>query len=245
MPVRLVLWDIDQTLIDTRGMGRLVYERVFSRITGVALRELAALQHGNTELDTVHSTLTSHGLVPSEELVYDMLAALAEGFGAARAELAERGRVLPGALEALTALTGLSTVRQSVLTGNTRAVAEIKVRAFGLDPYVDLRLGAYGDDHRDRPALVAFARDRAATHFGRSLDPPEILLVGDTPNDVTAALTTGAQIVAVASGAFSVQELRDAGAPTVLATLAELLPLAPTLFGAGDEVAAADEVPAG
>ncbi|MBL7501789.1 HAD family hydrolase [Frankia sp. CNm7] len=238
MPVRLVLWDIDQTLIDARGMGRLVYQRVFPTVTGVPLQELVALQHGRTELETIHDTLERHGLAASDEVVAGLLAALAAGFEAARAELAGRGRVLPGAREALGALAARTALRQSVLTGNTRAIAQIKVEAFGLDPFFDFRLGAFGDDHRDRAALVAVARDRAAALLGHPIEPDQVLLIGDTPNDVDAALTTGARILAVASGSYSVDDLRAAGAPTVVASLVDLTGLADGLFDSTDQVPA-------
>jgi len=214
----LVLWDIDHTLIETRGVGRKIYQRIFPEVTGLSLRELATV-HGRTELDIIHNTLRLHGIEPTERAVNAVAAALTQGYEAARVELAERGRVLPGVVAMLEQLAAEPGLHQSVLTGNTTDVAKIKVEAFGLDSYLDLSLGAYGDDHRDRAELVTIARKRATHHLDTPISPDQILLIGDTPNDVDAALTTGAHILAVATGKYTTAELHAAGATTVVENL--------------------------
>jgi phosphoglycolate phosphatase len=226
---RLVLWDLDLTLINGRGMGRVVYERVFPTVTGQPLRDVAMLQGGRTELETIHDTLALHGIPVTDALERGLLDALAVGFDEARAELVTRGEVLPGAREALAALAARPAVRQRVLTGNTRAVAAIKVAAFGLAGFLDLTIGAYGDDHAERAALVPIALARVARVHGEVIAPADTLLIGDTPNDVTAARVSGARVVAVATGSYSARALRDAGADAVLASLTDLLPLLPAL----------------
>lgn len=218
---RLVLWDIDHTLIESRGVGRLIYERVFPAVTGQSLRELATV-HGRTELDIMHDTLVLHGIDPTEQTIHQLAAALADGYGDAIDELASRGRVLPGVWEALELLANKPGVHQSVLTGNTTDVARIKVEAFGLDRYLDLSLGGYGDDHRDRTELVTIARKRASHQLGTAINASQVVLIGDTPNDVHAALNAGAHIIAVASGNYAVDDLRAAGADTALESLVDL-----------------------
>lgn len=217
---RLVLWDIDHTLIESRGVGRLIYERVFPAVTGQPLRELATV-HGRTELDIMHDTLVLHGIEPSERIVNQLAAALADGYGDAIDELASQGRVLPGVWEALESLANEPGVYQSVLTGNTADVARVKVEAFGLDRYVDLALGAYGDDHHDRAELVVIACKRASQRLSTAIATNQVLLIGDTPNDVHAALNAGAQIIAVASGKYSIDDLRAAGAATAVTDLTQ------------------------
>jgi phosphoglycolate phosphatase len=217
----LVLWDIDHTLIESPGTGRLVYERVFPAVTGQPLRELATM-HGRTELDIMHDTLALHDIEPTEQLINQLLTALAAGYRGAIDELISRGRVLPGVREALDALAGKPDVHQSVLTGNTAEVARIKVEAFGLDHYLGLALGAYGDDHRDRAELVAVACERAGRHLGVTINAGQAVLIGDTPGDVRAALTAGARIIAVATGEYTVEDLRAAGAATVTQSLGSL-----------------------
>lgn len=222
--MRLVLWDIDHTLIESRGVGREIYERVFPGVAGQPLRELASV-HGRTELDIMHDTLQLHDVEPSKHALNRLAAALAEGYRAAIDELTTRGRVLPGVWKALEAFAAEAGTHQSVLTGNTTAVARIKVEAFGLDRYLDLSVGAYGDDHRDRAELVTIARERAAQQLGTTILPEHVILIGDTPNDVNAARTAGAHVIAVASGKYSVPELRAAGATSTLEDLTALAQL--------------------
>jgi phosphoglycolate phosphatase-like HAD superfamily hydrolase len=112
-------------------------------------------------------------------------------------------------------------VVQSVLTGNTRPSAEIKLKAFGLDRFIDFDIGAYGTDDDTRANLVDIARSRSATTHATAFDGPATVLIGDTPNDVAAALASGARIIAVASGKDSASALADAGATTVLADLSD------------------------
>jgi phosphoglycolate phosphatase len=115
-------------------------------------------------------------------------------------------------------------VHQSVLTGNVRSVAEVKLAALGLREWLDLCIGAYGDDHEDRTELVQVARRRAAAVHGRSaaaFDGTETVVIGDTPLDISAALAAGARAVGVATGSHSADELAMAGADAVLPDLTD------------------------
>ena len=216
----LLLWDIDHTLIESRGMGRTIYERIFPKATGHQLRELATV-HGRTELDIIHDTLQHHNIEPTEQTINDVATALADGYRAAADELAQQGRILPGVLDALEAFAAAPGLHQSVLTGNTTAVARTKIEAFGLESYLDLAIGAYGDDHHDRAELVTIARARAEHYRGTTLPIENVVIVGDTPSDIEAALAAGAQSIAVASGNYTTDDLRNAGATTVLDALHE------------------------
>jgi phosphoglycolate phosphatase len=215
-----VLFDVDHTLIETRGVGREMYERVFPAVTGVAFRRLASVS-GRTELDTIRETLDLHGVEPTDDAIRGLATALAEGYGAARGELAERGRALPGAEDVLARLAAEPAVHQGVLTGNLRDVARIKLEVFGLDQYLDLEASAYGDDSPERAALVAIAQRRATEQTGAKFDNEHTFLIGDTPKDVEAGLVAGVRVIAVASGKSSVQELRDAGAASAFADLTD------------------------
>lgn len=221
---RLVLWDIDHTLIESRGLGRAIYERVFPAVTGQPLRELATV-HGRTELDIMHDTLQLHDVEPTDTNIHRLATALAKGYRAAAEELATRGRVLPGVWQALEAFHSEVGLHQSLLSGNTTDVARVKVEAFGLDGYLDLALGAYGDDDRERAELVDIARKRAAQKLGTAISVEQVVLIGDTPADVEAAIASGTRIIAVASGTYTVEDLRAAGAETVLADLSNLAQL--------------------
>ena len=110
-------------------------------------------------------------------------------------------------------------VVQSLLTGNIRQLAEVKLGPLGLLDDLDLDAGAYGDVHEVRAELVHAARRNAARGYGRDFAGQATVLVGDTPLDVEAALATGARAVGVATGDFTAQELAAAGAHAVLPDL--------------------------
>jgi len=122
--------------------------------------------------------------------------------------------------------SGAEAVRiyQSVLTGNVRSVAEVKLAALGLREWLDLCIGAYGDDHEDRTELVHVARRRAAAVHGRSaaaFGGTATVVIGDTPLDISAALAAGARAVGVATGSHSADDLAMAGADAVLTDLTD------------------------
>jgi phosphoglycolate phosphatase-like HAD superfamily hydrolase len=113
-------------------------------------------------------------------------------------------------------------VYQSVLTGNVRTLAEVKLNAVGLRNPLDLAIGAYGDDHEVRAELIHLARRRACAVYGRSpsdFSGTATVVVGDTPLDIEAALAADARAVGVATGEYSVQDLEAAGAHAVLIDL--------------------------
>lgn len=219
-PRLLVLWDIDHTLLASRGVGREMYVRAVPAAFDIPFVDLAEVS-GRTELDIIAETLVLHGIEPSDVNVTRLAQALAENYDAARVELADRGRVLPGAREALAAFAQDEAVCQAVLTGNLRAVACVKLETFGLDRYVNLDASAFGDDHHVRAELVHLARRRAAEHTGGSFGATNTVLIGDTVRDVQAAHAAGARVIAVASGHSSVDELQKAGAENVISDLVD------------------------
>jgi phosphoglycolate phosphatase-like HAD superfamily hydrolase len=96
------------------------------------------------------------------------------------------------------------------------------MRHFGLDRH--FAFGAYGCDHADRNRLGPVALERAARHAGRSFTPEETVVIGDTPKDIDCARALGSRCVAVATGRFTVDELRNAGATRVVASLQDFQP---------------------
>jgi phosphoglycolate phosphatase len=110
---------------------------------------------------------------------------------------------------------------QSLLTGNIRALAEVKLGPLGLTEHLDLEVGAYGDTSEVRAELVPLARGLAALAYDRDFGGEATVLVGDTPRDVEAALATGARAVGVATGSFTAADLGAAGAHAVLNDLTD------------------------
>jgi phosphoglycolate phosphatase len=187
---------------------------------------------GRTEPVIFRDALRVNGIEASEDLYEQFAAAQAQGYVDHLDELRSQGRALPEAREALEALAERDDVTQSVLTGNTRPAAEIKLRAFGLDRYINFDIGAYGTDDDTRANLVAIARQRAEQAHAQDYEAGQTILIGDTSNDVAAALGSGARIVAVATGKESVADLTAAGADTVLADLTDTAAVVAAILGA-------------
>uniref|UniRef100_UPI003F495AF1 HAD family hydrolase n=1 Tax=Nonomuraea sp. CA-252377 TaxID=3240003 RepID=UPI003F495AF1 len=217
---RLVLWDIDHTLIETGGVGREVFADAFTQVTGTPMQGMAEVS-GRTELVIFGETLDMHGIPRSDEYFAQFIKLQARGYELRAHELRLRGRVLPGALNALQALDRRPAVTQSVLTGNTRASAQAKLRIFGLEQYLDFAIGAFGEDDPVRARLVAIARDRAHRSIGLAHTPDTTVLIGDTPQDVIAGKEGGAHVIGVASGKSSATDLKAAGAEVVFADLTD------------------------
>lgn len=273
----LVLWDLDGTLLDAGGAGSDLYAMVFLQLFGRPLDAHAPMA-GRTDRAIILETLDMAGISEPRRHVDPFIEGLRAQAPAVRELVALRGRALPGAATALTALAAASRwlassprglplspcgpppsaygpapsargpeasrwgrtmpnapemprlvdapgrVHQSVLTGNIRTVAEVKLSALGLREGLDLCIGAYGDDHEVRAELVHVARRRAAAVHGRlptDFGGAETVVIGDTPLDVEAALATGARAVGVATGRYSVAELASAGADVVLPDLTD------------------------
>jgi phosphoglycolate phosphatase-like HAD superfamily hydrolase len=214
----LVLWDIDHTLIETRGVGGRLARAAFEEITGRQTEHMADAT-GKTEPVILAETLKACGMEATEEHQQRYARALPEQYRRHAEELKQVGRVLPGAAEALAALCQVPGIVQTVLTGNYKGVAAIKLAVYELDGFLDLDVGAYADDGTDRAALVPIAQKRATERHGHTFTRENTVVIGDTTHDVAAAHNGGAAIVAVASGNDSAEELRKAGADTVLSNL--------------------------
>ncbi len=217
--VRLVLWDIDHTLISSGGVGSEIAAEAFASVTGVAMRAQADIS-GRTERTIFRETLKLHDLDPNDFAFADYAAALADGYIRHAERLRRRGRALPGAAEALATLAAEPEVMQTVVTGNVKAVAKIKLAVFGLAASIDAEAGGYGDDHEDRAPLVDLAIHRASKYARHPFTPAEVTLVGDTVADVDAARANHVRVIAVATGRHTPEALHHAGATVVLPNLA-------------------------
>jgi phosphoglycolate phosphatase len=214
----LVLWDIDHTLIETRGVGGELYRAAFEEITRRKMEHKPEIT-GKTEPAILAETLKLHDMEPSDDYQAKYTEALARQYEQHADELRQRGRALPGAREALAAMAEQPGAIPTVLTGNLRAVAATKLRVFELDGFLDLDVGAYGDDEAERPKLVAVAQQRAGAKYSAEFSRDNTVILGDSPSDVETGLKGGARVVGVASGKSSVEELRGAGAAWVLEDL--------------------------
>ncbi|WP_341771200.1 HAD family hydrolase [Amycolatopsis acidicola] len=215
--MKLVLWDIDQTLIDLRGAGRDWYTQVLAEVLGVTMTGMPPL-FGRTERAITSELLQAHGIEPSEELVQKVWAGLVDVSAAAVPTLTTRGIALPGAASALAGLHGQAV--QSLVTGNLREVAWHKLSAFELHEQLDFEIGGYGSLSAHRPDLVAYAVEQASARHS-PFAAEAVVVIGDTPHDIDAALVHGARAIAVATGKFDEAALRDAGAHEVFQDLSD------------------------
>jgi phosphoglycolate phosphatase len=210
----LVLWDIDHTLLETRGLGAEFYRHAFEHATGRPMEQAAEVT-GQTETSILIATLRLHGITEDEPYLSRYALALAHEYEQHRDQLRTHGRVLSGARDVLAALAEASGIVQSVLSGNLRAVSAAKLNTFDLDRYLDLDVGAYGDDDRDRPALVAIAQSRAGQRYGTIFARDNTVIIGDSTHDINAGRRGGARSIGVASGSDSAEALMQAGAEVV------------------------------
>lgn len=221
-----MLWNIDLTLVDVAKVTRAAYAEAFAKITGRPLVQLPQMA-GRTEPEIFFDALALNGVnlrnaVESERLLAPFGAELATSLAARRDLLTTEGQALPGAAESMAAVAGLPDVVQSVLTGSSRPNATLKLRAFGLDRYVDLTVGGFaGSDAYPKGALLRVARQRAEEKYEVTFAESATVYLGDSPRDVEAAKIGGARSLAVASGRASTAELRDAGADAVLPDLTD------------------------
>lgn len=232
----LVLWDVDLTLINAGGAGRATYEAAFREMFG---RELPAVSFsvsmaGRTDRAIALDILTGAGIADARGHIDEFQAIQAVHAPSLAGPIRASGRVLPGVHAALTAVAqarlGVRVI-QSVLTGNVRAMADVKLSSLGLTHYLDLDAGAYGTESEIRADLVPVAQRNAAARYGEDFSGACTVLVGDTPLDVEAALAAGARAVGVATGSFSVEDLKEAGAHAALDDLSDTVQAVRAILG--------------
>ncbi|MGH9150128.1 MAG: HAD family hydrolase [Acidimicrobiales bacterium] len=229
---RAVLWDVDGTLVLTGGAGREVFDIAVERVLGRPAGDHGVVMSGMTDPQIAREIL-AFAAVTTEEAEGHLpvvLAHLEEALAAAAGRIRAEGRALPGAAALLERLHGEPGVVQSVLTGNLAANAVVKLAAFGLDRWLDLDVGASGSDHHDRRELVALALAKVADRYGVGLAPAETWVVGDTPRDLECARAGAARCLLVATGPFTVDELRRLGPDAVVETLEDTEALAALLL---------------
>jgi phosphoglycolate phosphatase-like HAD superfamily hydrolase len=241
--MRLLLFDVDGTLVLTGGAAVRAMDDAFHEVFGVQGAFDRVPMPGRTD-GAILKDAWSRALRPSQIAAGAPSAAAvhpAEGdvarykaayFVRFAEEIhkpvpdhpARPGRlrfkgVLPGVRKVLDALDGRPDVFLGLLTGNYEQGARIKLEYFGLWRY--FRCGAYGDDSLDRHALVPVAVARSREAGCPPVDPRDVVIIGDTPLDVTCAREAGVSCLAVATGGYGVDALRAAGADVVLESLAD------------------------
>jgi phosphoglycolate phosphatase len=204
--VKLVLFDVDGTLLTANGAGRRALDRALRDVYGTAGPIDAYDFRGGTDPQIIRDLLRQAGL-GDEVIVADEMAVYRRYEALLEAEIGDgRGVTLcPGIRDLVETLAARDDVVVGLLTGNIEAGARIKLRPTGLWPH--FRLGAYGSDDADRTRLPLVAANRAERLMGRAFRGPDTVIIGDTPRDIGCARAFGARAIAVATGWHSIEDL--------------------------------------
>lgn len=214
--MRLILFDIDGTLIDSGGAG--------TRSLDLALGELFSIDEafegismaGKTDTQIIREGLSKHR-IPADGNVENVIRSYLKHL---RNEINnERKHVKPGIYETLNRLMPMQDMGLGLLTGNLEQGARIKLHPFGLNEYFPS--GAFGSDDEDRNNLLPIAVSRFEGLFQRKIEIDNCVIVGDTPRDVECAHIYGAMCIGVATGPYSFNDLIEVGADYVLEDLSD------------------------
>ncbi len=211
-PMKVVLFDIDGTLLRSDGAGRRAMEAALLATFG-STGSAAYRYDGKTDRLIVRESMRAEGF---DDAVIDarmdaVLDAYVAGLHANLAGTggdAARAYALPGIPPLLDAIESQDDLVLGLLTGNIVVGAAAKLRAVSIEPG-RFRVGAFGSDHEDRPMLPAVARARASALLGYEVPGDRLVIVGDTPADVQCGLGIGARAIAVATGGYGLDELRS------------------------------------
>lgn len=220
----LLLFDIDATLLKTGNAGLRAMAAAASHLFGDDFSWDGVIASGHLDPLIFAEAARLNGLDDDPDHHRAFHDHYLERLPVELERSREHVTILPGVMALLEALRVRAAQRADIvlglLTGNYSRAAPIKLRAVGLDPDW-FELTAFGDEGPTRPDLVLVAMRKYAERFGQPIEPHRVIVIGDTPRDVHCAKTHNCVCVAVATGRYSADELRDAGADIVLNTLEE------------------------
>ena len=218
-PVTVILFDIDGTLLDLKGAGRRAFVRAIEAVFGWP-DEIGYVNFaGNTDLNVLAQVMAAHGRELTEADARRFFEHLPGELERAAAEPGGDRVIYPGVRALVERLTARPDVVLALVTGNIEACARLKLRQFDLHNH--FVLGAFGNEYADRGQIAGLALERALATLPAGQPIRARYLVGDTPFDIAAAKSIEAVAIAVATGKFTVAELRAAGADHVLSNLGD------------------------
>lgn len=216
---RLVMWDVDQTLLRAGRAVRDAYGVAFTAVTGAPYLYPPTDLAGRTDRFIALEAFRLNGIADAAPYLDAFFERFAVEVHERRAQIAEQGVLLPGVPAVLAGLAQRPGIVQTLVTGNIRPLAETKVTALGLAGYLDTTVGGYGTDDVVRPTLVTRSLERAGAKYGVF---GEVFVFGDTVHDIEAALANNVTAIGVATGPADPATLKAAGAHHVLDSLADL-----------------------
>ena len=223
---KLILFDIDGTLVLTGGAGARAMARAFEEVLGIRNGFEGVPMAGRTDTWIVAQVMGLCGIECDAPVLRRFQDAYVRYLAIEVHRPGPRKGVMPGVRPLLETLSARQDTYLALLTGNFEAGARVKLEYFDLWRY--FRCGAFGDDVHERNNLLATALARVEACNGPRVPVSDVVIVGDTPLDVAVALTSGARSLAVATGSHDVDSLRESGADVVLPDLTEL----PVVLGA-------------
>ncbi len=221
---RLLLFDIDNTLLNTGGAGGEAMNRAFEEMFGVEDGFAKVEFSGRTDLYILSEGLRQHGIAAGHEAHIDEF--LRRYYVHLRRTLHDRdGYLMPGFPQLLEELSKRDGVTTGLATGNFSEAAWMKVEHYGISQYFSG--GVFGEESVDRSEMVQAGIERLAAGVAAQ----DVVIIGDTPHDITSALDNGVTAVGVATGNYSIDQLRDSGAQMVFEDFADWLEASAMLSG--------------
>jgi len=218
--VKLLLFDIDQTLINTGGAGLRALDRACLRLFGLDNAMRGISPHGKTDPAIVREIFREKlgSETPATAQIGSILDAYVS-FLKDEVQTSQTYRVLPGILPLLTELATRRDVLLGLATGNIELGARVKLDRGDLNSF--FTFGGFGSDSENRTELVRRAAEKAAHQNGASIKPSDVFVIGDTPLDIDAGKACGFRTVGVATGSYTAEQLLASGATIAVGDLAE------------------------
>jgi len=218
---KLLLFDIDGTMLLTNGTGIGALERAGQRVLGDGYSLHGVSFSGCLDPLIFLDGAKLSGLEATDRHMAEFVEAFVEELERGLSHPQATITILPGMPEVLIEFRDRPDVTLGMLTGNHSKTGPLKLRSAGIDPEW-FAVTAWGDNGPTRPDLVPYAIQRYEALHGHGIDPKDVVVIGDTPNDIDCAHAHGCFAFAVATGKFTVEELREAGADYVAEDLSDV-----------------------
>ena len=219
--MKLLLFDVDLTLVSTGGAGLRALDEAFREVLGVTGATEGVTPHGKTDPAIIREVCLRRSLLLDPDVDSSVTRILERYVHYLKGELADSRQylVLPGVVDVLEALDRREDVLSGLATGNVEVGARMKLEQGGLNRYFSF--GGFGSDSEDRTEVVRTAAQNGSALHGGRIDPEDIFVIGDTPRDVAAGKLAGFSTIAVATGGHGMDELSGTGADLVIRDFSE------------------------